>query len=132
MAEAIPTWILDVLNKEDDESKSSPDGRKYRLVKEDWANVVRVKTEFSKQHRFSGIAYIYNDLYAVLPDGTLRHLRQVGPYKYNDRKWERSEEEKRKNHEACKSEAKIYAGYFRNFFKAQIGSRFGEKIALVS
>ena len=112
------SYVLTCLNKENEEARTSSDGHKYRLSSDDWKNVKRIKTEFSKQHRFSGIAYIYNDVFAVLNDGTTRHLVQVGPYKYNDRKWERNEDEKKKAHEACDYEAKLWKHDLTTFFRS--------------
>jgi hypothetical protein len=107
-----------ILRQEDAEGRQAGDeGRKYRLMREDWGNVKRIATHSWTQHRHGGIAYIYTDLYAVLDNGTKLSMNQVGPYKFNDRKWERDEKEALDARLGRKEETAIYVAQFTNFFR---------------
>lgn len=114
-----PEYVIQTLEKEDANAKSEPEGHKWSLAREDWANVVKIHRHSWTQHRHGGIAYLYCDLYAVLKDGTKRPIRQVGPYKFNDRRWERDEKEAEQARKGRSEEAKIWATHFMEFFKSQ-------------
>jgi hypothetical protein len=113
-----PEWLVRTLESYDTLAKEQPDGAKYHLSREDWGKVKRIANRASRETR-QGI-YLYRDLYAVLQDGTERHLYQVGPYKFNKpSSIYYSADDERKAYAGRDEEAKQMVAHFMAFFASQ-------------
>lgn len=56
-------------------------GRDQGWAKDDYPNIVKVGKKQYIEDR-NGVKYIYYDVFAEMKDGTKKHIREIGPYKY--------------------------------------------------